>query len=217
MKNYQSGNVLFYILIAVALLAALSFTVAQSGRGNVGKLTTEKAAIYATEIIEYGNIIAMAASQIRLRGYKDTEISFENSSVTGYTNANCTEDECEIFHVNGGAVGFSSPHPNINDGTDWLITVNSVANIGTSSPDAIIILQNIDQNICQQLNNKLHGTTVIPQEEDSITLTKFTGTYSGLAISDSSGAIAGNSAYCFEGNTTPAAGTYHYYQVLIAR
>ncbi len=217
MKNNQSGNILFYILIAVALLAALSFTVAQSGRGSMSNLSNEKAALYATEIIEYGNILAQATSQIRLRGYKDTQISFENTKVTGYTNTNCTEDECEIFHVNGGGINWSAPPKNTNDGTDWLITVNNITNIGTTSVDLVMLLQNVNLSVCQQINKKLYGTITIPQEEDTITLTKFTGTYSGLSISDSGNVMAGNYAYCFEGNSTPAAGTYHYYQVLIAR
>ncbi len=217
MNNAQSGNVLFYILIAVALLAALSYTLAQSGRGGIGKVNEEKAALYATEIIEYGNILSQAVSQIRLRGYKDTQISFENTKVTGYTNANCLEDECEIFHINGGGINWTSPPPNANDGSQWLFTVNNIANIGTSSVDAIMILQNLDLTVCQMLNKKLYGTTAIPQEEDTITLAKFTGTYSGATISDSGNVMAGKNAYCFEGGGTPAAGTYHYYQVLMAR
>ncbi len=217
MNEPQSGNILFYILIAVALLAALSYSVAQSGRGGIGKVSEEKAALYATEIIEYGNILSQAVSQIRLRGYKDIEISFENTKITGYTNANCTEDGCEIFHINGGGINWMHPPPNANDGTPWLFTVNNLVNIGTTNVDSIMLLQNVDMGVCQQLNKKLHGTTTIPQEEDSITLTKFAGTYSGLAISDSGNVMDGSSAYCFEGNVAPAAGTYHYYQVLIAR
>ncbi len=217
MQNSQSGNVIFYVLIVVALLAALSYAVTQSGRGNVSGIGKEKAKIYATEIIGYGNILSQAISQIRLRGYKDTEISFENSKVAGYANANCYDDGCEIFHINGGAINWISPSSNANDGSEWLFSVNGVTNIGTTSLDLVMILPNIDIAVCQQINEKLHGTTIIPQEEDSVTLSKFTGTYSGLAISDSGAAMDGNNAYCFEGNVAPAAGTYHYYQVLIAR
>ncbi len=217
MKYNQSGNVLFYILIAVALLAALSYTVAQSGRGSVSSINRERAYIYATEIIEYGNILSQAVSQIKLRGYNDNQISFENNKISGYSNSNCTDDECKIFHINGGSLTWLDPPKSSNDGTDWLITVNEINNIGTSNADLILLLQNIDQEICKQINNKLHGTTVIPQESDTINLSKFTGNYTGSVISDASNIISGNYSYCFEGGTTPPTGTYHYYQVLIAR
>jgi len=227
MKYHQSGNVLFYILIAVALLAALSYAVTQGGRTGVRSVTRERANVYASEIIEYGNILSQSVSQIRLRGYQDTEISFENNIVSGYINANCTDDECKIFHVNGGGLNFLRPPMNANDGVDWLFSVNRVIYVGThiggvatSDLELVAVLQNIDKGVCEQINRKLHGTSVIPQENDSINLVKFTGAYSGAWIADSGGAsgpIAGNSAYCFEGNVDPPSGTYHYYQVIIAR
>ena len=80
MNNSQSGNVLFYILIAVALLAALSYTVAQSTRGNVSQLSAERARLYATEIIENGNVISSAVSQLRLRGVGLDELCFDHPS-----------------------------------------------------------------------------------------------------------------------------------------
>jgi len=227
MKCNQSGNVLFYILIAVALMAALSYAVTQSGRGSASSLTKGKASIYASEIIEYGNILSQSVSQVMLRGYKNTEISFENDVVSGYENANCMENGCKIFNINGGGLTFLKSPEYANDGTDWVFTVNRVINIGTqigggetSDLDLVMVLQNINKTVCEQINKKLHNTIIIPQENDSVYLEKFAGVYHGSWIDDSAGEngpLAGSSAYCFEGNDTPASGTYHYYQVLIAR
>ena len=80
MNSSESGNVLFYILIAVALLAALSYTVAQSTRGNVGQLSAERARLYATEIIENANVMSSAVSQLRLRGVDLDELCFDHVS-----------------------------------------------------------------------------------------------------------------------------------------
>ena len=57
MKNNQSGNVLFYILIGVALLAALSFAVTHTSRGTLSHLTREQSNLLATEIIEYSTLL----------------------------------------------------------------------------------------------------------------------------------------------------------------
>lgn len=227
MKEKQSGNVLFVILITIALFAALSFAVSQGGRGNVSVISQERARLLATDIIEYGNILANATAQLRLRGYDETQISFNNQVVTGYSNSNCGDTLCEVFHPEGGAVNWTSPPAGANDGTEWVITHNRVQSVGTqvgsgtADLDLVAVLQNVDEAVCEQLNQLLHGTTVIPQENDSVNLAQFTGTYSTtIWIADTgggSGPIAGESAYCFEGNTTPAAGTFHYYRVLIAR
>jgi hypothetical protein len=78
----ERGNVMFYILIAVALLAALIFAVAQSGRGNIQQVSEEKARLFATEIIQYTGTMANGVAQLRLRGVRDTEISFDNPVVS---------------------------------------------------------------------------------------------------------------------------------------
>ncbi len=242
MHKDQSGNVLFYILIAVALLAALSYAIAQSGRSSGSNISSERAALYATEIIEYGNIISQAVSQIRLRDYKDTEISFENNVVSGYTNANCTDSECEIFNINGGGIHYMPPK------SDWLDSSNSSASlygelyfngsssaieIGTSSDDLILFIPYIKQDLCIAINKKLGiipTTDKVPSEINGPfdVADKFTGSYgstldhkvSGNATTGETSILYGKNSGCTEASGSspnPASGTYHYYQVLIAR
>ncbi len=233
MHKDQSGNVLFYILIAVALLAALSYTVAQSSRGGTSNLNKERSALYATEIIEYGNILTQAVSQIRLRGYQATEISFENNMVAGYTNANCTDSECKIFNINGGGISWLSPKTGVNDGNEWFITGGPcIPDIGigdaactalSGSSELVIFLPNVDKDICLQINKKLGINNIAdspPQEPSNAYILddsrKWTGSWND--IHQISGAFTGLHSGCFEGGgTDPIPGTYHYYQVLISR
>jgi hypothetical protein len=104
----ERGNVMFYILIAVALLAALIFAVAQSGRGNIQQVSEEKARLFATEIIQNTGTMANGVAQLRLRGVRDTEISFDNP-VVSYPNANCTDDTCKLFHPSGAGLTYTAP------------------------------------------------------------------------------------------------------------
>lgn len=104
----ERGNVLFYILIAVALLAALIFAVAQSGRGNIQQVSEEKARLFATEIIQNTGTMANGVAQLRLRGVRDTEIDFDNP-VVSYPNANCVDNTCKLFHPGGAGLTYSTP------------------------------------------------------------------------------------------------------------
>lgn len=238
----ESGNVIFYILIAVGLLAALSYTVAQSSRGTVSNLTREQAALNASEIIEYGNTLSQAVSQLRLRGYTPQEISFGNAVISGYYNANCTESGCKVFHVNGGAVHYIAPK------TEWLDSTKSaglrygelyfhgaahIEGAGTGDDDLILFVPYLKKEICMAINAKLGLTPAsddVPSESHGpfAVNMKFTGSFpdasdrkvSGDATTGEPDILLGKSAGCTEASgtsSTPAVGTYHYFHLLSAR
>ena len=105
-RKTEQGNVFFYILIAVALFAALSYAVSRNNTGSTDIFTDEQAKLAAQEIIEYGNTVANAVQKLRLRGCSDTEISFENDIIDGYENG--TNTSCQVFHVDGGDINWTS-------------------------------------------------------------------------------------------------------------
>lgn len=226
MQNSQSGNVLFYILIGVALLAALSFAVSQNSRGTLTSLTDQQAGLMATEIIEHAHILSNAVSQIRLQGYEDTEISFENTSEAGYINASCAASDCEIFDISGGGVSWQtvSTQSAASATSKWQITGEmAVQDIGTtctaaSCTELLALALDIEQSVCSKINEKLDIAlpSVIPDNPDAA-YAKFTGTYS---YGDTIGNVAGSSklatlsAGCFY---STADDIHIFYKVLIAR
>lgn len=237
MTNNQSGNVLFYILIAVALLAALSYTVTQSGRGGTSRFSREDAGIAASEIIEYGNVLGNAVSQLRLRGYKDTELSFESNSLDGYTNPNCSEDGCKVFHINGGGVSYITPNEK------WLDSSSSAQDYygdmsfygqactedltcysdGDDNEDLIVFLPFLNKAICVAINDKLGITNPLDDAPvdagcSGSAVGKFVGVYSeSTALMDGAGDISRTSGCFKQGACSGINDTYHYYKVLIER
>jgi hypothetical protein len=242
MIRNQSGNVIFYVLIAVALLAAMSYVVAQSGRGGVGSLSSDKAALYADEIISYGNVVSQSTDQIRLRGYLVEWLSFENSVVAGYENPTCSDDECKIFHISGGGVNYIAPKSAWLDfdqsaqphyGEYYIYGGASSGGFATARDDLILFLPYIKKDICIAINDKL-GTTPsardVPLETNGPFESgdKFIGTFGssldykvyGDGTVGQTDILFGKSGGCTEssgGGALPPAGTYHYYQVLQAR
>lgn len=233
-RKNESGNAIFMILLGVALLAALTFAVTQSNRGSTNQLTQERANIFASEIIEYSNVVAAAVAQLRLRGCADERLNFDNTLVTGYDNTTApASGRCDVFSPSGGGVAFQDAEDGWFDTAqsaetgygNWYISGRArVIEVGTTCTTAdcselILVAPYIDLAVCQDINRSL-GITAVPQDQGvSINfITQFTGSnWANTIIEDAGGELHGKSAGCFEGDTTPGSGTYHYYKVLIAR
>ncbi|HAJ90149.1 MAG TPA: hypothetical protein DCM27_03920 [Rhodospirillaceae bacterium] len=219
----QNGSALFMILIAVALFAALSYALSQQ-RDSGRALSSEKIKLLASDVIDMGQKMSETVAQMRLRNITLSKLSFENASVTGYTNPACTVDACKIFAYAGGGRDWETPAPDINNGVNWGYTGNlSVQNVGTSDADLIAILPNISLVICNQLN-KMLGITGAPSVISAVVADQYIGNFSASPVNLTSASIDGKDAACVQLSAPsgtalvgPFTTPYAYYQVLSAR
>lgn len=237
MKNTQklsceSGNVLFYILIAVILLAALTYAVAQSGRGSVSQISEEKSKLLASEILEFANIMSNAVAQLRLRGVKDTDLCFDDPQWGGaaYNNPSCTDNTKKIFHLSGGGMTWKNAPAEAMDNTAtpdnlWHIYGNNeVEEVGTTCgaaacADLILVTDELKESVCVQINELLgvDNPADVPPTDTSIGTTRFIGSYAYTqTIGDESGgaALVRKTGGCFENTSN---GKFTFYKVLVAR
>lgn len=230
----ESGNALLYILIAVILLAALSLAVAQSGRGNINQVSAEKIKLYASELIDYSNAVANAVTQLRLRGCKDTALSFENPAVSGYINGSAPSDKsCHIFDPAGGGINWKiMPSEFLGNHTALSSLKGSVDFTGnveiqesaSASGDLVMHVDILKKAVCLKINDLLHianpgGDAPTDALAAEGTVTKFTGSY----VTSSTNIIGDNAAEF----TRAKAGcrhvvnggedAYFFYRLLIAR
>lgn len=183
----QKGNVLFMILLAVALFAALSYAVTNSTRSAGGDISKEQLELHVGNILQYSNSVENAIMRMRLRNNcDDSQISFENTTVSGYSNSNAPADKrCHVFDDNGGGAVFVKNNPDYIDasyaGNGATLTVSPVyinvwavgkdsgaTNIGLptfcSSPpycsDFLMVIPAIKKEMCLAINRKLGISTV---------------------------------------------------------
>ena len=227
--NTASGNVLFLILIAVALFAALSYAVTSSSRtGNQGG-SAERAKLKASQLIQYTSSVAQAVTRMRVMNRcAETEISFENPVVTGYVNANAPSNkECDVYEPDGGALSWRKGDDfRTNDfivapatfwSTDfWIFGGQSIQGLGTSASDLVMYLR-LNADDCLAVN-QLKNINSIPKDAD-IGANTFNGTYItpvAVLVDEAQGSdLTGHHYGCFD--EVSIADTYFYYHVLIAR
>lgn len=233
----ESGNVLFLILIAVALFAALSYAVTQSSRSGGGD-TGEKTLVSSSQITQYPASVRTSIVRMVIAGTAVDDLAFDDPSLF---TANLTTDALKargVFYPSppgGGATYQNSPPDAMSNGAqgNWIFTANyAVQNIGSNvagaGNDVIAFLPGITKGLCAKLDSQLGITMVggVPPTGDIATPTAAdnllsTSTFptslaGGNIIGNSNTVLIGQPFGCFVVGTGASA-VYTYYHVLVER
>lgn len=180
----ERGSVFFFILIGIALFAALSYAITQSVRigtdasGGVSG-TTERNTATVTDLMQFLEALKMRIFEMGSNGVPDTQFDFKNdvykmpsgSEVTANNNATCINTEnCSVF-VPYAPSGINpmifleaadkeaqtgNSLPKNGHGRVGEIDIKAV---GSTAPDLVFIIQGIKPAICNLYNAKLGITT----------------------------------------------------------
>ncbi len=222
---------MWFILVAVVLLGALTVLLSRGGNNTSQTGDIEQARIKASQIMRYARGLNAAIEQMKLRGVSENSISFQNATTaTNYANAGCAVDDCKVFDTGGGQV-YNDPPAVTNDGGEWIFTgdnnVGTAANpVGTSGArtgnDLVMLLPNANEAMCIQINRDLSVGTAgtLPEDSTGIGVTAFTGTFAAsLTELDGDAApfeLDGKEGGCFT-DTAPNPDVTYFYYVLLAR
>ena len=234
------GNALVFILVAIALIAALTYTLMRSDATDADAVAPEQAKIMASQILSQARNLEQAAKTLQSRGCSEGGISFENAVAAGYANANAPGDKsCHVFEREGSGLAWPVAPANANDGSTWRIlagdAVTGVSQLDDPSAcaagciDPLAVLPNVNVIVCQQINALLgvtSSTAAPPIDSGNFdgtskwTDTGFDPAAAGVAVGDVGLVLSGKPAGCFEATNVdgvPSAGTYWFYQVLLTR
>ncbi len=241
----EAGNVLFLILIAVALFAALSYAVTQSTRTGGGSGDNETALISSAQLTQYPASIRTAVVRMIIGGTDVGDLEF--NTPTNFSNCETgTNNQFCVFHPNGGGATYASAPTDMmsagsgNTAGTWTFNAeNQIDLAGTSSgdddpvaatADVIAFLPGITLSLCQRINQELGLPSTPPVETGINVATQMVNSdgsssagicsvcAAGATIGTGgagAGALDGQPFGCFE--LTAASGNYVYYHVLVER
>ena len=163
----QSGNAMIYVLLIVALFAALSFVLARQGRNNEqSPLSGEKVTLAANQIISASNQVKQGTDQIIFSGRRIDQLDLclpGNTCFSTGTRAN------KIFDPAGGGIilpripAEALFQVDTNPAPGWYLgRFNNVGWTQTNASDVLLVAHQISQPVCAKINQILTGSTTIP-------------------------------------------------------
>ncbi len=225
-----NGNVLFLILIAVALFAALAYAITNSNRGGAGNISKEKVSALASQILNHGIAVRTAVTRMTMNGIAIQNLDayspvyIRKNGNTVMDNVSCTTDNCLIFHPNGGGVspviigdswainneGYALTSGGWRPGHAGLQAV-SIAGIGSDKMDIILSMQWYSREFCKAFNDFVGvtnpsnlppvDTVSVGEFHNFISSTIFDTEFS-VALGDEATELIGKDAFCY--SATPA-------------
>jgi hypothetical protein len=168
----QNGNVLFLILIAVALFAALSYAVTRSTRSGGKGIAEEKVTIGASRIMQFTALLRSEVQRLRLSGCAVENLDWRNKRwkrIDGNPSegiqqpARVPKAGCAVFSDYGGPVApvdFAEfAYPNYDGivagwavkGGHAIIGWVDKAGAGSDETDVALEIRGMDLNVCRTL------------------------------------------------------------------
>lgn len=169
----QRGNILFLILLAIVLFAALSYAVTNWIRGDGKDGSSEASSADAADIIAYASLIENEVQRkILVNNLNWNQVDFAHEFYTWYgsaalrgNNPNCSNSSCAIFTILGGGVPardmrsystltkhWSTGHPDMG-----VLGFRNIVmtNMGTNAGDVVLYLPDLKKEICDGINKNI--------------------------------------------------------------
>lgn len=154
-RNSQSGNVLFYILIAIGLIALLTVAIRGNKSGS-SSIDTEDAIIKMAQVSRFGQQVQEGIARVMANGVSEANIRFAHPLAhADYGDVSTTPSQ-QIFHPSGGNVAYLEPPEGINDGSDYEIyATTDIPQVGSAKADFILVLPNVTKAFCDAVNKAI--------------------------------------------------------------
>ena len=165
-KSNEAGNVLFLILIAVALFAALSYAVTQSSRSGGSGSEREQGIVNAAGLTQYASSIRTAILRMTINNVGIDNVNYKNPGDADYATEVGTDGSNFMYHPDGGGATFQLAPDNVLttnatnttagdvDGEWHFRDGLSITDLGSTQSEVVAYLTDVTVGVCEELNRR---------------------------------------------------------------
>ncbi len=150
----ESGNVIFFVLLAVALIGLVTAAIRSGGEGaNIDRETT---IIRVSEVRQYASELERGIAFIMREGHSESSIRFDHPLVTaGYGTDITLSSATQLFNEIGGGVTYRLPPGDISSAAQWEFYGHThLPDVGTDAPELVAVLPDItSDDFCERVND----------------------------------------------------------------
>ncbi len=224
MNDGQSGNVLIIILLAIALIGAL--TVALQGSSQQSShIDNETLILRISETQRYASELERGVTFIMQNGFSENDIRFAHPDAhSDYGDLGADTDKSDqLFDRIGGAARYRPPPKDVNDGSAWEFYGNTaLPEVGSSRAELIAVLPNVTQAFCEKANSLIGYDATQPTDPatciNSGASERFDGgtqfASSPNTVTEATFSLKPSMSGCVQCSSDSS---YHFFHVLMAR
>jgi len=226
-QGREQGNALFLVLIAIVILAALTYAISQSSQQQSGVLPQQTSANEINQLITYASALGGALQQMAMNG-ENASALYNNLSLLqpGQATFETPPSNLKIYHPLGGGITYQSQSSPATTAvaTNYNINPNAIiTGVGCSSGAGCIVTTAPNTghivfgatissvSYCEQINHILNGTpltTVPPVMTTADFTTLFTTTTAVTIGADCTPSCANIPRLCVSNTGATAWGFY---------
>lgn len=213
-RERQDGNVVFIILITIALLGMLTLAISDGGQQQTPVLDKEKSTANAARILQHGSVLAASVQTMIRNGIAIEDIEGMDPNDPDF---NQVPVNTKVYHVKGGGVQYlssvgGSVDPPIIHNIATIKGVGSSDGIGPGNGAEVLMVIDVPQDVCAALNKRITGSETIPPFPSAGVLFRLrTGQLGSADVSDTACPACENQPYLCVAGTGLSVGYYYYH------
>lgn len=166
-QKARAGNVVVYVLIALALIALLTATLSRQEQDTSENIDADRLALLTTEMLTYTGAAKNVVDQMLMAGTNPADLQFVRPNQPSFDNAPYYN---MVYHPEGGGLSLPAPdaaaftHTGTNPDAGWYLGMfSNVEWTPSTADDVILAAYGLSEPLCAAINKKLTGSPVIPE------------------------------------------------------
>jgi hypothetical protein len=220
----DSGNVLFFILLAIVLIGAVTAAIQSGNTGQSASVEKESLSISLSSVKQYAGTLERGVRLIIDNGISESDLRFAHPDAPADYGDMTVNPTHQIFQQSGGAVDYQLPPSGINDGSPWeFYGTTALPQVGSDKADLVAVLPKVTEEFCRKVNaeNGFNAATQ-PSDSGACLYGGSTGRFNNAnQFDDSAPNTVTEASFSVKPSTEAcvqcSSGEYHFYHVLMAR